>query len=252
MAQSSKTPNTGRRWAPLLGILSSIVFVSILIGMLVFFDVHEQLVALLEWVEAQGPWAALLFILMMAAVVVLLLPGIFLTTGAGLVFGVFEGTVYVVLGTTLGAGIAFLAARYLLGERARRFIMSHNKLSVVNDEMAAHSFTVVLLTRLIPFFPSKVFNYIFGLTSFSFLRFVLGSLLGFIPFSLHNVYLGSIAGDLASLMRGEIDRSNLEWAMYGVGFLFTIATIVYFNLLAQNALARYADENMSSDKEAAL
>ncbi len=250
MAPSLNAPNSDRRWAPLLGVLASIVFVSLIIGTLVYFDVHEQLVVLLEWVEDQGPWAAVIFILLMAGVVMFLLPGIFLTTGAGFVFGVFEGTVYVVLGTTLGAGLAFLAARYLLGERARQYIMARNKLSVINDEMAAHSFIVVLFTRLIPFFPSKLSNYVFGLTRFSFRGFILGSLIGFIPFSLHNVYLGSIAGDLASLMRGEIQRSNLEWAMYGAGFLITIAAIIYFNRLAQKALKRYAGEGTDQSTSA--
>ena len=106
--------------------------------------------------------------------------------------------------------------------------------------MASRAFTVVLLTRLIPFFPSKLSNYFFGLTRFPFGGFMLGSLLGFIPFSLHNVYLGSIANDLASLMRGEIQRSNLEWAMYGTGFVITVCAILYFNRLAQRALARYS------------
>lgn len=243
MSQSSTTQNADRRWGPVFGMLCSIVFVAAIVGVLVYFEIHEQLVVLLEWVEAQGPWAAVLFILMMAAVVVLLLPGIFLTTGAGFVFGVLEGTVYVVIGTTLGAGIAFLAARYLLGERAREFILKRNRLSIVSDEMASRSFTVVLLTRLIPFFPSKVSNYFFGLTRFSFGGFMLGSLLGFISFSLHNVYLGSIANDLASLMRGDIQRSNLEWAFYGAGFLVTVGAILYFNCLAQRALARYSTDS---------
>lgn len=246
MSQSSTTPNADRRWAPLLGILSSIAFVCAILGVLVYFDVHEQLVVLLQWVEEQGPWAAVLFILLMASVVVFLLPGIFLTTGAGFVFGVFEGTVYVVLGTTLGAGVAFLAARHLFGARAREFVLRHNKLNIVSDEMASRAFIVVLLTRLIPFFPSKLSNYFFGLTRFPFGAFMLGSLFGFIPFSLHNVYLGSIAGDLASLMRGDIQRSNLEWALYGGGFIVTVGAIVYFNRLAQRALGRYAGENQGA------
>ncbi|MDZ7750108.1 MAG: TVP38/TMEM64 family protein [Gammaproteobacteria bacterium] len=228
--------------SPLWAIAASVLFVAAIVGVLVYFGVHEELVALIRWTEDQGPWAALIFILMMALVVVLLLPGIFFTTGAGFVFGVMEGSAYVVLGTTLGACIAFLLARHLFGRRAARFIVAHGKMSVLNDEMSHHGWKVVLLTRLIPFFPAKLSNYVFGLTSFSFSGFAAGSLVGFIPFSVNNVYLGAIAGDVVTLGEREIGRTPLEWALYGGGFLVTVFTVIYLNKLARRALARYAGE----------
>lgn len=243
MATSRPKTNAKNKWAPLLGVLGSIAFVSAVLGIMVYFDVDEQLVALLEWIDGQGIWAAALFITLMAAVVVFLLPGIFLTTGAGFVFGVFEGTLYVVLGTTVGAGIAFLIARYLFGERAKKFVLSRNRLSVVSGAMEKRTFLVVLLSRLIPFFPMKISNYVFGLSNFNFREYMLGSLIGFIPFSLHNVYLGSIAGDLMSLFSGESQRSGLEWLLYGAGFVATVVAIVYFNRVARKALSEYSDDD---------
>jgi uncharacterized membrane protein YdjX (TVP38/TMEM64 family) len=225
--------------SPLWALAGSILFVTLIVGALIYFGVHEQLLSLLQWVDAQGAWAATLFILIMAAVVVLLLPGILFTTGAGFVFGLLEGTLYVVLGTTLGAALAFLIARYLFGRRARHFIVAHSRLRVVSEEMTRHDWKVVLLTRLIPFFPSKISNYFFGMTGFSFRGYVLGSLVGFIPFSLHNVYLGSIAADLATLGNQEIGRSPLEWVLYATGFIATVVAIVFFNRLARRALHRY-------------
>jgi len=240
-ASASSSPTGLKR--PLLGIAAGIVFVGLVLVVLVYFDLHEQLVELLEWIDAQGAMAGVYFILLMAAVVVLLLPGIFLTTGAGFVFGVFEGTVLVVAGTVIGASLAFLIARHLFGERASRFIISRSNLQVVSDEMARHDLKIVMLTRLIPFFPGKISNYFFGLTKFTFKGFVLGSLIGFIPFSLHNVYLGSITADLASLSRGEVERSPLQWTLYGLGFVATIVALLYFNNLARRALAAYSQES---------
>ena len=132
----------------------------------------------------------------------LILPGVLLTTGAGFVFGVVEGSIVVVLGTTLGSALAFLIARHLFGARAAHYVRSHPRLKLVKEEMAAHGWIIVLLIRLIPFFPSKISNYFFGLTSFSFRGYVAGSLIGFIPFSVHSVYLGSIAADIATLDDG--------------------------------------------------
>lgn len=240
-------PPASRTISPLWAIVASILFVSAIVGILVYFGMHEQLVHLLRWVEAQGAWAAALFILIMAMVVVLLLPGIFFTMGAGFVFGVVEGSIYVVAGTTLGAAIAFLIARYLFGRRAARFVVSHSRLRAVNDEMARHDWKVVLLTRLIPFFPAKISNYFFGLTSFSFRGYVAGSLIGFIPFSVHNAYLGSIAADVATLGQHQLGRSPLEWLLYGTGFAATVVAVLYCNRLARRALARYTHEGNSRE-----
>lgn len=233
--------------SPLWTVAASILFVSAIVILLIYLDMHKDMVRLLRWVEVQEPWSAALCILIMAAVVVLLLPGVFFTTGAGFVFGVVEGSIYVVVGTTLGAVIAFLTARYLLGERAARFIRSHSRLRMVNDEMARHDWKVVLLTRLIPFFPSKISNYFFGLSSFSFRGYTLGSLIGFIPFSVHNAYLGSIAADLATAGERELGRSPMEWALYGAGFVLALIAVLYCNRLARRALARYAHESNSRE-----
>ncbi|WP_236744455.1 TVP38/TMEM64 family protein [Marinobacter similis] len=89
---------------------------------------------LLHWVDRQGAWAAIMFIAIMALAIVLLLPGVLLTTGAGFVFGVVEGTTYVVVGTTLGAAISFLIARYFLGDRAHVYIQNRVGLLAVSGK----------------------------------------------------------------------------------------------------------------------
>jgi uncharacterized membrane protein YdjX (TVP38/TMEM64 family) len=220
-------------------IASSILLVAAIIALLLYFGVHDQVLHLLSWVEAQGAWAALLFILLMALVVVLLLPGVLFTTGAGFVFGVLQGTLYVVLGTTLGAVMAFLIARYLFGERATLYVRTHARIQLVSDELTPHGWKIVLLSRLVPFFPSKLANYFFGLTRFSLGGYTVASLIGFIPFSVHNVYLGSIAADLATLGAQHAERTPLQWALYASGFAITVVAVIWISRLAQRALARY-------------
>jgi len=207
------------------------------------FDANTHVLQLLRWLDTQGLSALFWFVLIMALVVVLLLPGVLFTTGAGFVFGVLQGTAAVILGTTLGAALAFLIARYLLGDRSRRFILSHRWLNVINRGIGAHGFRVVLLTRLVPFFPGKLSNYIFGISQVSMRDFVGASFLGFIPFSLHNVYLGSIAADIATLGSRNTGRTPLEWSLYGAGFVLTIIAVLYLNRVASRLLA----EDLRSD-----
>lgn len=248
---SVSEPKQRASWSrsPLLWMAGSIAGVGLIVGILYALGVHQQIVELLQWFDAQGAWAAVLFVVLMIAAMVLLLPGVLLTTGAGFVFGVVEGTLYVVVGTTIGAAAAFLIARHVFGETAHIYIRNRAKLSVVTDEMAPHGWKIVLLTRLIPFFPGKVSNYLFGLTSFSFPGFVAGTFLGVIPFSLHNVYLGSLAADLSTLGVRESARSPLEWTIYGAGFVGTILAVVFLNRLARRALARYRMETEPMGQE---
>ena len=239
MSDARATEGRGSAWP---AIAASVLFVGVVVAVLVYFDLHRQVVLLLRWFDDQGPWAALLFVVVMALVVVLLLPGVLFTTGAGFVFGVIEGTLYVVTGTVLGAVIAFLVARHLFGGRARRFVMQRSRLRLLSEEATPHGWKIVLLTRLIPFFPGKLSNYYFGLTPFSLRGYAGGSLLGFIPYSMHNVYLGSIAADLSTLGARDIGRSPLAWTLYLAGFACTVVAVVYLGRLARRALARYEAE----------
>jgi uncharacterized membrane protein YdjX (TVP38/TMEM64 family) len=216
-----------------------------LLAVMLYFDTDKQVVQLLQWLETQGVSALLWFVLIMALVVVLLVPGVLFTTGAGFVFGVLQGTAAVILGTTLGAALAFLIARYFFGARTRRFILSNRWLNVINRGLSSHGFRVVLLTRLVPFFPGKLSNYIFGISQVSLRDFVCASFLGFIPFSLHNVYLGSIAADIATLGSRNTERTPLEWGLYGAGFVLSIIVVLYLNRVASRLLA----EDLSSDKK---
>jgi uncharacterized membrane protein YdjX (TVP38/TMEM64 family) len=58
------------------------------------------------------------------------------------------------------------------------------------------------------------------------------------PGTLMYVYLGSLAGDIATLGAGSRVRSGAEWALYGVGLLATITVTVYVTRLARAALIR--------------
>ncbi len=220
-------------------ILVSIIVVGLVLAGMIYFGLQNQVHVLLTWVDQQGLIGPLIFMLVMALVVILLIPGVMLTTGAGFVFGVIEGSLAVVLGTTLGATVAFLLARYGFGDRAAGIVRRHARLRAISDEFAAQGWKIVLVTRLVPFFPFKLSNYVFGLTKIPLRGFVGGTLIGEIPLSVHNVYLGSIAADLATLGQGQTERTPLEWALYGIGFALAIFSVLYLSIWAKRVLSSY-------------
>jgi uncharacterized membrane protein YdjX (TVP38/TMEM64 family) len=223
------------------GIVASTLFVALILSVLVYFEMDDQALLLLRWLDVQGWWAPLLFILLLALVVVLLLPGVLFTTGAGFVFGVVGGSLCVIAGTTLGAALAFLIARRLLGERAARYVLEHPKLWLVSNELVPQGWKIVMLSRLVPFFPFKLSNYFFGLTSVSLRGFVGGTVIGIIPFSVLNVYLGAIAAELATRSAHTEGYGSVPWILYGAGFLVVFGGVIHFSRLALRALAKYAD-----------
>ena len=154
-----------------------LLFVALLVGAVFYFDGQAQVLRFFNWLDELGPWAPALFILVDMLVVVLVLPGVILTLGAGFMFGVLKGSLYVVIGTTLGATIAFMIARHLFGQSCSRFVLNHSKLKVINDEFARQGWKIVLLTRLVPFFPFKLSNYFFWAHADPSAAFHLGCLL---------------------------------------------------------------------------
>ena len=71
------------------------------------------LIDALEWVKGLGVSGAIAFILLYILATIFFLPGFILTLGAGVLYGVAEGALYVWIGATLGGTCAFLIGRYL-------------------------------------------------------------------------------------------------------------------------------------------
>jgi bacteriorhodopsin len=67
---------------------------------------------------------------------------------------------------------------------------------------------------------------------------------GGIPVTITNVYIGSIAADLATIGSRTASRSSVEWTIYGIGFIITIVAVIYITLIARKAL----DSSRSKEK----
>lgn len=210
------------------------------VALLFHFDLDERVVPFLEWLESQGAWAPLIFILVDALVVVLVLPGVLLTLGAGFMFGIGYGGAYVVIATTLGATVAFvIARRFLATTKLARYCLRNPRFLPITNLSQRRGWGVVLLTRLIPFFPFKLSNYFFGLAGFSLRDFCVGTFWGIMPITFFNVYLGSLAADLTMLRSQRLERTPLQWLLYGLGFLVVIGLLIYGTRQARRMLDSY-------------
>jgi uncharacterized membrane protein YdjX (TVP38/TMEM64 family) len=199
--------------------------------------------SILEWVESLGAVGAIAFIGIYIVATVAFIPGLLLTLGAGLLFGVVWGSVYVFVASTAGAILAFWIGRYLLRNWVSKKIAGNVKFQAIDNAVGRSGFKIVLLTRLSPAFPFNLLNYAYGVTGVSLRDYSLASI-GMIPATILYVYIGSLAGSIATLgTNTKVSDPKIQLAAQVLGLVATIVVTVYVTRLAQKALAETIAES---------
>ncbi len=152
-------------------LLVSLLFVAA-IGAFFFFDLKNYLSLdtlkanrdnLLVFTQDHYVPAVVLFILVYILQTSFSLPGAtIMTLAGGFLFGSLWGPLYVNIGATAGATLAFLAARYLFRQWVERKF--GDRLGPIQEGFAKNAFSYLLTLRLIPFFPFFLVNLLSGLT----------------------------------------------------------------------------------------
>ena len=189
-----------------------------------------------QWVEGLGVWGPVVFILGYAVAAVAFIPGSLLTLAAGAIFGLAKGTVYTLIGATLGASAAFLVARYGARGAIEKRIAGNARFAAIDRAVGREGFKIVALLRLSPIFPFNLLNYSLGLTKVGFLPYLAASI-AMLPGTLLYVYYGKAAGSLAALAGGaKTAKGTGSWVLLGVGLAATILVTTYVTRLAGKAL----------------
>ncbi|HEV2128762.1 MAG TPA: TVP38/TMEM64 family protein [Thermomicrobiales bacterium] len=165
--------------------MTVVILASVVAGIL-FDALFGQLISLRpdaigDWLDDLGPWAPLMFIILLAAAVVVSpIPSVPLDIAAGLTFGLLWGTVYVLIGAELGAIIAFATARRIgrprLGRRLPAVAMTQ-----IDAFASRCGVRALLLMRLLPVFNFDWVSYAAGLTLISFPAFAFATFVGMVP-----------------------------------------------------------------------
>lgn len=190
----------------------------------------------LQWINGLGALGGVVFIAIYIIATLAFLPAAILTLGAGVIFGVIWGSLYVFIGATLGAVAAFLVGRYLARGWVKQKISSYQKFANIDQAVSKEGLKIVFLIRLSPLFPFNLLNYALGVTSVSLKDYFLASV-GMIPGTIMYVYLGHLAGDLALIgNKSQPDNMILHWVIQIIGLIATIAVTVYVTKIAKKAL----------------
>lgn len=211
-------------------IFTGIIFL-IGIGAFIFFDLGQFLSLdslkanrdlLLNYTESHYAIAVGFFILVYILQTTFSLPGgAILTLTGGFLFGSLMGTVFVNVGATIGATLAFLAARYLLRDWVERKF--GDRLDAIQAGFAQNAFSYLMTLRLIPAFPFFLVNLVSGLTRVNLGTYILATSLGIIPGSFVFAFAGRQLGSINSLSEIASPAVLLAFTLLGLLALLPIA-----------------------------
>jgi pyruvate/2-oxoglutarate dehydrogenase complex dihydrolipoamide dehydrogenase (E3) component/uncharacterized membrane protein YdjX (TVP38/TMEM64 family) len=226
---AAKGGGRGRRLALLLAALAAIAAFFI-------FDLDRYLG--LDWLKdrqlalqahaALHPWSsAAIYFGIYALATALSLPGAtILTLAGGAVFGLWRGLLIVSFASSVGATLAFLAARFLLRDAVQRRF--GERLGAIDRGIARDGAFYLFTLRLVPLFPFFLINLLMGLSAMPAVTYYWVSQVGMLPGTVVYVLAGTELGQLTSA-RG----------LFSPGMLLAFALLGIFPLLARRALSAW-------------
>ncbi len=140
----------------------------------------------------------LIYMLLYIAVTGLSLPGAtILTLAGGAVFGLIWGTLIVSFASTIGATLAFLAARFLFQDTVTTHFAS--RLKIINQGIERDGAFYLFTLRLVPVFPFFMINLTMGLTTLRLWTFYWVSQLGMLAGTIVYINAGTQLAKIDSL-----------------------------------------------------
>ncbi|MGD9101013.1 MAG: TVP38/TMEM64 family protein [Anaerolineae bacterium] len=190
-----------------------------------FFRDQERVRA---WLASFGPLAPLLSILLNVAQVLLaMIPGQVIALANGYLFGVFWGTVYSLVGVSLGSVLAMGLGRWL-GRSLVLRLVEPARLARWDALLLQRGPRFFFLVFLLPLLPDDITCFIVGLSPLSIPYILALATIGRLPGLIAGSWIGANAGNL----------SPAGWALVGGGALGLAWTVLRYQDQIEAAMLR--------------
>jgi len=161
-------------------------------------------------------------VLSYAALATLAAPVSPLAYAAGALFGVARGSLYVWLGSMVGAMAGYFLARTSLAGPARRLLgRFRDRMRQLRD---GNAFITTLRLQMLPILPFGIFNYAAGVMRLRIPGFLAGTALGILPGTIAAVYVGDrlVAGLQTGDKRALLVAGLVVAALFALSFAPTL------------------------------
>jgi uncharacterized membrane protein YdjX (TVP38/TMEM64 family) len=198
-----------------------VLFAAIVLSLIVLarlFGLGERLQELRDWIAGMGNLGMVAYVGLYIVAVVAAVPGLPISIAGAAIFGALKGVILVSIGSTLGASLAFLIARYLARDAIYRRLSGNDKFQRLDLLTGQHGAIIVAITRLVPLFPFNLLNYGFGLTRIPFPTYAFWSWLCMLPGTI--VFLVGTDAIISAATTGEV-----PWLIVGV-FVAALAIVI--------------------------
>ncbi len=187
--------------------------------------------------KAERPWLVMgAYALVYVVATALSVPGAaVLTLVGGALFGLGAGTVIVSFASTMGATLAFLAARYLLRDVVEARFGA--RIAAINRGVEKDGAFYLFSLRLVPVFPFFLVNLVMGLTRIRLGTYALVSQIGMLPATIVYVNAGRELGRIEGL--AGIVSPGVLGAFAALAALPWAGKLVVVRLKARRIYARW-------------
>lgn len=152
------------------------------------------------YIEGWGVFAPIAYILAFTILPIAFFPVPILAVVAGVVFGMFKGTIYTLIGAWMNSAVMFIMAKVLAREMILNFLKDKLSPSMWQAFIEADdkkAFFIIFVLRLIPAAPYNVINYGAGLSGISFKSYIIATVIGIFPGTVVFINIGDKALDMS-------------------------------------------------------
>ncbi|MBT9470471.1 MAG: TVP38/TMEM64 family protein [Pseudomonadota bacterium] len=185
------------RWTPAVLLIAATVwlYASGLATDISLDNIQAHEIRLRAEVAATPLLALAVFTILYAVATAAFVPvGLVLMLVGGFLFGPLVGTLATIVGSTAGAVMAYLAARFAAGDLIRDRLAS-GRLRKLVEGFERAPFRYLLTLRLVPLSPFGLVNVAAGCARAPFQAYLAATALGAVPYSLIYSYLGDGLGE---------------------------------------------------------
>lgn len=224
MSRTGRHPHGPHPWlrlvAPALAVIIGLVALRLLMPRLLS---QQQLSG---WLARLGHLGPLVFVLILAARPLTLLPGQMLAAVGGMLFGALWGGVYSLIGSFLSNLLVFFLSRRLGGGRLVKRLAGSSYPGLVRAAKK-HDFQLAVIVTFVPLFPTDVFVAAAAASRARLWPTTLGVVLGSVPGTFLTAQFGSALGQgkplMTVLMGAGVMVSVVLGALVGRSMLQEIA-----------------------------